>query len=48
MGLRFAGAVAVSGDTIAVAASDEASNAIGINGDFTDTSASNAGAVTLY
>jgi FG-GAP repeat len=44
----FGGAVAVSGDTVAVGAFFEDSNATGINGDQTDNSASNAGAAYIF
>jgi len=45
---RFGNAVAIAGDTIAVGAPYEASNANGINGDDTDDSAPNAGAVYVF
>ena len=42
------GAAVVSGDTVAVGALQEASNARGINGDQSDNSAPNAGAVYVF
>lgn len=44
----FGVSVAISGDTIAVAAVQEASNATGVNGDQTNNSAANAGAVYVF
>ena len=44
----FGGSVAVSGDTVLVGASGEASKAIGINGDQTDNSANDAGAAYAF
>ena len=45
---NFGYSVALSGDTLAVGAPGEASNARGINGDQSDTSAPNAGAVYVF
>ena len=45
---NFGGSVALSGDTLAVGASGESSNASGINGDQADTSAAQAGAVYVF
>ena len=45
---RFGESVALSGDTLAVGAFGESSNATGIDGDQADTSASNAGAVYVF
>jgi trimeric autotransporter adhesin len=45
---NFGYSVALSGDTLAVGAPGEASNARGINGDQGDTSAPNAGAVYVF
>ncbi|EHL21079.1 alpha beta-propellor repeat-containing integrin, partial [Acidovorax sp. NO-1] len=49
-GDAFGRSVALSGDgnTLAVAAEDEGSNATGINGDMSDNSASSAGAVYVF
>ena len=47
-GQQFGDAVAISGDTIAVAACGESSNARGVNGNQTDTSAFAAGAVYVF
>jgi hypothetical protein len=44
----FGNAVAVSGDTVVVAASNEDSNAPGINGDQTDNSSAAAGAAYIF
>ena len=44
----FGCAVSLSGDTLAVGASGEASNATGINGNQSDTSAAGAGAVYVF
>ena len=44
----FGGSVAISGDTIVVGALGEDSNAIGINGDQTDNSASFSGAAYVF
>jgi hypothetical protein len=44
----FGASVALSGDTLAVGAFGESSNATGINGDQTDTSAPNAGAAYVF
>lgn len=44
----FGRTVAISGDTIAVAAMGEDSNATGVNGDQTNNSAPNAGAVYVF
>lgn len=48
MGDEFGTRVAISGNTIAVAAPNEKSNATGINGSQTDNSARNAGAVYVF
>lgn len=45
---RFGGAVAISGDTILAGASLEASNATGVNGDKTNNSAAQSGAVYVF
>ena len=45
---NFGYAVALSGDTLAVGATGEASNATGINGDQSNTSQPNAGAVYVF
>jgi len=45
---RFARAVAISGDTIVVAAPNEASNATGVNGNQADNTAVSAGAVYVF
>lgn len=45
---QFGFSVALSGDTLAVGTPYEASNATGINGNETDNSASNAGAVYVF
>ena len=45
---KFGYAVAVSGDTVVVGASGEASNATGVNGDQTDNSVSSAGAAYVF
>jgi hypothetical protein len=45
---RFGRIVAISGDTIAVGAPNEDSNATGVNGVQTDESAGNAGAVYIF
>jgi hypothetical protein len=45
---RFGSSVAISGDTIAVGAFGESSNATGINGDQTNDLASNSGAVYIF
>jgi hypothetical protein len=47
-GIGFGSSVAVSGDTLAVGAPFDSSNAKGINGDQSDTSAQNAGAVYTF
>ena len=47
-GAAFGGSVALSGDTLAVGSSAESSGATGINGDQSDTSAPNAGAVYVF
>ena len=47
-GDQFGVSVAISGDTLAVGAMFEASNATGVNGDQTDNSAPNAGAVYIF
>ncbi|MEZ5401568.1 MAG: hypothetical protein R2729_17985 [Bryobacteraceae bacterium] len=47
-GDQFGDSVAVSGDTVAVGAPLEASNATGINGNQTDNSAVNAGAAYIF
>ncbi|MBX7220185.1 MAG: hypothetical protein K1Y36_09590 [Blastocatellia bacterium] len=47
-GDRFAGALAISGDTVVVGASREASNATGVNGNQADNSLSNAGAAYVF
>ncbi|TMQ19257.1 MAG: integrin [Deltaproteobacteria bacterium] len=44
----FGGAIALSGDTLAVAATGEASMATGVDGDHTDDRAPNAGAVYVF
>jgi hypothetical protein len=44
----FATSVALSGDTLAVGSPDEASGAVGINGDQADTSVFNAGAAYVF
>ena len=44
----FGASVAVSGDTVAVGAENEDSNATGINGDQTNNNAANAGAVYVF
>ena len=44
----FGDFVAVSGDTVVVSATREDSNATGVNGDETDNSATNAGAVYVF
>ncbi len=44
----FGASVAVSGDTIAISATDERSNATGINGNQSDNSLSSAGAVYVF
>jgi hypothetical protein len=44
----FGGAVAVSGDTVVIAASSEASNATGVNGDQSNNSAILAGAAYVF
>ncbi|MDH3612657.1 MAG: cadherin-like beta sandwich domain-containing protein [Gammaproteobacteria bacterium] len=46
-GDRFGDAVALSGDLLAVAATEEDSTASGINGDWSDDSAANTGAVYI-
>ena len=45
---RFGGSVALSGDTLAIAAQEEDSNATGINGDQNNNSAISAGAVYVF
>jgi hypothetical protein len=45
---RFGRSVAIAGDTIAVGATDEASNATGVNGNQNDNSAPNSGAVYVF
>ncbi|MBN1537194.1 MAG: FG-GAP repeat protein, partial [Anaerolineales bacterium] len=45
---RFGERVSISGDTVVVGAYFEDSSATGVNGDQTDSSASNAGAVYLF
>ncbi len=45
---RFGASVALSGDTLAVGATQEASNATGINGNQTDNSANLSGAVYIF
>ena len=47
-GDRFGGNVALDGDTLAVGARFEASDASGVNGDQTDNSAANAGAAYVF
>ena len=47
-GDRFGGAVSLSGDTLVVGAVVEDSNATGVNGDETDNSASDSGAVYVF
>ncbi len=47
-GDRFGGAVSVSGETVAVGAEQEDSNAVGIDGNPLDNSAPNAGAVYVF
>ena len=47
-GDRFGHKIAVSGDTVAIGAYQEASNATGVNGDENDNSASEAGAVYVF
>ena len=47
-GDRFGGAVSLSGDTLVVGAVAEDSNATGVNGDETDNSASDSGAVYVF
>ena len=47
-GDRFGFGVAVSGDTIVVGASREASNATGVNGNQADNSATRAGAAYVF
>ena len=47
-GHEFGHAIALSGDTLAVAAPGEDSSATGINGDETDTSAQDSGAVYVF
>jgi hypothetical protein len=47
-GDQFGGAVAVSGDTVVVAAKVESSNATGVNGNQADNSASFAGAAYVF
>lgn len=47
-GDRFGEFVAISGDTVVVGASDERSNSTGINGDQTNNSKTNAGAVYVF
>ena len=47
-GDSFGGAVAVSGDTVVVAASSEDSGATGVNGDQNDNSVGSAGAVYVF
>jgi hypothetical protein len=47
-GDRFGGSVALSGDTLAVGAKGEDSNAIGVAGDQTNNNASESGAVYVY
>jgi FG-GAP repeat len=44
----FSMAISADGNTLAVGASDETSNAIGVNGNQSDTSLTNAGAVYLF
>ncbi len=44
----FGSALALDGDTLAVGATDEDSSAIGVNGDQTNNSASNSGAVYVF
>jgi hypothetical protein len=46
--LRFGSAVAISGDTLAIGTGDENSCATGINGDQTNASCPNAGAVYVF
>ena len=48
LGDRFGWAIALSGDTLAVSAIDEDSNATGIDGDQTDNSANISGAVYVF
>jgi hypothetical protein len=48
LGDRFGSVVALSGDTLAVQAFGEGSAATGINGDQTDNSATNSGAVYVF
>ncbi|RLB47386.1 MAG: integrin, partial [Deltaproteobacteria bacterium] len=45
---RFGGSVTLSGNTLAVGAAQEASNAVGSGGDQSDNSASRAGAVYVF
>jgi hypothetical protein len=47
-GDRFGQSVALSGDTLAVGAYLERSNAIGVNGNQADNSVGNAGAVYVF
>ena len=47
-GDQFGHSVAIDGDTLVVGATEEASNAIGINGDETNNSASGSGAVYVF
>jgi len=47
-GDRFSYAVAVSGNTVVLSAVNEGSNAVGINGDGTNNSASESGAVYVF
>ncbi len=45
---HFGGSVSISGDTLVVGAPDEASNASGVNGNQSNTSASHAGAAYVF
>ena len=45
---QFGISIAISGDTLAVGADYEGSNAIGMNGDQTNNNASNSGAVYVF
>ena len=45
---HFGGCVAVSGDTVVVGAPGEDSNAVGVNGDQSDNSAADSGAVYVF
>src|SRR6266478_2694898 len=45
---EFAGTVAVSGDTIVIGSGEESSNAIGVNGDQSNTNAPDSGAAYVF